>query len=52
MSPALAKPMFDRFVELVRETGVTVATGEFGAQMSVAIANDGPLTLIVDSKRR
>jgi len=52
MSPSLAKPMFDRFVELVRETGVTVATGEFGAEMSVAIANDGPLTLIVDSKRR
>ena len=52
MSPALAKPMFDQFVALVRETGVTTATGEFGAEMSVAITNDGPLTLVVDSKRR
>ena len=52
MSPALAAPMFDQFIALARVTGVTVAAGVFGADMTVSIENDGPLTLIVDSKRR
>lgn len=52
MSPAAAKPMFDRFVELVREARITVATGAFGADMNVAIENDGPLTLIIDSNTK
>jgi D-tyrosyl-tRNA(Tyr) deacylase len=52
MSPDAAKPVFDRFVEMVRAEGVEVATGEFGADMEVTIVNDGPLTVIVDSKRK
>lgn len=52
MSPDAARPVFDRFVELVRAEGVEVQTGEFGADMEVTIVNDGPLTLIVDSKRK
>jgi D-aminoacyl-tRNA deacylase len=52
MSPELAKPAFETFVELVRGQGVVVATGLFGADMSVEIHNDGPITLIIDSKAR
>ena len=52
MSPELAKPLFERFVEMVRAQGIAVATGEFGADMEVEIVNDGPLTVIVDSKRK
>lgn len=53
MPPADAKPMFERFVRLAREmTTIPVATGEFGADMSVQIENDGPVTLVLDSKSR
>ncbi|MFT3787270.1 MAG: D-aminoacyl-tRNA deacylase [Tepidisphaeraceae bacterium] len=52
MPPDLARPAFDRFVDIVRTTGVTVQTGEFGADMLVRIENDGPVTVIVDSKNR
>ena len=50
MSPRLADAAFERFVQAMCETGIAVATGEFGADMSVAIINDGPLTLILDSR--
>ena len=49
MPPAEARPLFDRFVQFARATGVPVQTGEFGADMRVAIENDGPLTLVVRS---
>lgn len=53
MPPADARPMFDRFVELARgQSPVPIATGEFGADMSVQIHNDGPVTLILDSRQR
>ncbi|MGC4033347.1 MAG: D-aminoacyl-tRNA deacylase [Tepidisphaeraceae bacterium] len=52
MKPDLARPMFDRFVAVVRDTGVPVATGEFGADMIVQIENDGPSTFIVQSPRK
>lgn len=51
MKPDAAGPLFDRFVEIVRTTGVTVATGKFGTNMIVSIENDGPLTLVVQSPR-
>ena len=41
-----AEPVFDRFLELLREEGVTVETGVFGAMMDVELINDGPVTLI------
>ncbi len=46
--PETAIPLYQRFVAALRERGFTVATGEFGADMQVAIHNDGPVTLILD----
>ena len=43
--PETAIPLYERFVALLRERGVTVATGEFGAMMDVDLVNDGPVTL-------
>jgi D-tyrosyl-tRNA(Tyr) deacylase len=48
--PERGRELFEKFVEAVRAQGVTVATGEFGADMSVEIANDGPSTFLVDSR--
>lgn len=50
MRPELAGPMFDRFVMLCREQGVQVATGMFRAQMRVMLCNDGPITIVVESR--
>lgn len=47
--PEVAEPLIDKFVELLREQGLTVATGHFRAKMLVRIANDGPVTIIIDS---
>ena len=46
-----AKALYERFVELLRETNLKVETGEFGAHMKVDILNDGPVTIILDSKK-
>ena len=43
--PETAIPLYERFVLLLRETGVRVETGEFGAMMEVDLVNDGPVTL-------
>ena len=43
--PETAIPLYERFVALLREHGLTVATGEFGAMMDVDLVNDGPVTL-------
>ena len=43
--PAQAEQMYERFVAMLRESGLKVETGTFGAMMDVAIANDGPVTL-------
>jgi D-aminoacyl-tRNA deacylase len=48
--PEQAEAMYDRFNGLLRERGVPVETGRFGAMMEVAMVNDGPVTLIVDSR--
>ncbi|MFT9848424.1 D-aminoacyl-tRNA deacylase [Aneurinibacillus sp. REN35] len=48
--PEQAEPLYDFFNEKLRERGLTVATGVFGAMMDVALVNDGPVTLIVESK--
>ncbi len=48
---AVARPMYERFVARVEElTGRTVPTGEFGADMQVALVNDGPVTIWMDSR--
>ena len=47
--PETAIPLYEKFVELCREKGYRVATGEFGAHMEVESVNDGPFTLAVDT---
>ena len=46
--PELAIPLYERFVALLRERGLTVETGEFGAMMDVELVNDGPVTLWIE----
>jgi len=43
--PEVAIPLYERFVTMLRERGLRVETGEFGAMMDVALVNDGPVTL-------
>lgn len=43
--PAVAEPLYERFVTLLRERGAPVTTGRFGAMMEVELVNDGPVTL-------
>ena len=47
--PEEAEPLVDAFCAAMRETGVEVQTGRFGARMLVEIHNDGPVTIILDS---
>ena len=47
----VAAPLFDRVVAMLRREGVTVATGEFGAQMRVSLVNEGPVTILLDSRK-
>ncbi len=51
--PDEARPQFAAFVEaLARASGKAVATGEFGAMMQVALVNDGPVTIWIDTRER
>ena len=51
--PDFAIPIYERFVEELKKlSNLTVLTGEFGADMKVALLNDGPVTIIIDSKNR
>jgi D-tyrosyl-tRNA(Tyr) deacylase len=50
--PEEARPLFERYVAVLRATGVPVATGSFGAAMEVELVNDGPATFSWRSKRR
>ena len=45
----VSEPLFDHFVSALRDTGLEVSTGVFGAHMAVELVNDGPVTIIVDS---
>ena len=49
--PEQAIPLYESVAEQLRSEGVTVATGEFGAHMDVRLLNDGPVTILIDSKR-
>jgi D-tyrosyl-tRNA(Tyr) deacylase len=48
--PEIAIPLYEAFIYAMRALGVPTATGRFGAMMQVELVNDGPVTLIVDSK--
>ena len=51
--PEVAEPMYEKFVKaLEKELGKEVGTGKFGADMKVALLNDGPVTIIIDSKEK
>ncbi len=50
---AISRPLYERFVHRVEElAGHAVGTGEFGADMQVALVNDGPVTIWIDSRNR
>ena len=51
-APAYAEKMYDQFNTKLAATGLTVATGEFGADMKVSLANDGPVTIIFDTDNK
>lgn len=48
----VAIKMFEQFNGLLRDTGIHVETGQFGADMKVELLNDGPVTILLDSKNR
>lgn len=50
--PELAERLYLRFVDSLRDLGVTVATGRFGAEMAVSLVNDGPFTIWLDTAER
>ena len=51
-APARGEALYLRFADALRDLGVSVATGEFGADMRVALVNDGPVTIWIDSTDR
>lgn len=48
--PEQAEPLVERFAEALRDLGVPVETGVFGAKMEVELVNDGPVTIVVDTE--
>lgn len=51
--PDIAIPMYEKFIQLLElELGKKIQTGQFGADMKVALVNEGPVTIIIDSKNR
>jgi D-tyrosyl-tRNA(Tyr) deacylase len=51
--PDIAIPMYEKFIQLLElELGKKIQTGQFGADMKVALVNDGPVTIIMDSKNK
>ena len=50
--PQQAVPLYEHLLQRARDQGVTTASGEFGAHMQVELTNDGPVTILLDSKDR
>jgi D-tyrosyl-tRNA(Tyr) deacylase len=51
--PEIAIPLYERFIaQMETELGKKVQTGQFGADMKVSLLNDGPVTIIIDSKNK
>jgi len=51
-APELAKPLYEEVVRELQTQGLRVATGEFQTMMQVSLVNDGPVTLLLDSRKR
>ncbi|MEJ8554879.1 D-aminoacyl-tRNA deacylase [Tepidibacter sp. Z1-5] len=49
--PDTAIPLYEEFIDKAKKYGIKVETGKFGAHMNVDIMNDGPVTLLIDSKK-
>lgn len=51
--PGFAVPMYEKFVQTLRQvSGLPIGTGEFGADMKVGLVNNGPVTIVIDSKAK
>lgn len=50
--PKVSEPLYDKFVSRMKEKGLRIKTGVFGADMQVHLVNDGPITIIIDSKTK
>jgi D-tyrosyl-tRNA(Tyr) deacylase len=50
--PQIARPLYEQVVRAIAARGLPVATGEFQAMMQVALVNDGPVTILLDSRKR
>jgi len=50
--PEIAIPLYEYLIQAFRQLGITTQTGEFGADMKVALVNDGPVTISIDSKNK
>jgi len=49
--PEMAEKLYQQFVQFVREQGIPVATGRFREHMEVELTNDGPVTLLLDTRQ-
>ena len=49
--PEIAEPLYETYVEHLRQFGLNVETGKFQAEMKVALVNDGPVTVLLDSRK-
>jgi D-tyrosyl-tRNA(Tyr) deacylase len=47
--PEIAQPLYEHFIQEVRKSGISIATGIFGAEMKVSLINDGPVTFLIES---
>ena len=49
--PEVANPLYEEFVEKIKKQGINVRTGKFGAHMMVNLTNDGPVTILLESRK-
>lgn len=49
--PARAREMYERFVSMLKAEGIKIETGDFGSAMQVSLVNDGPVSILLDSKQ-
>ena len=50
--PDVAIPLYELFNQQLEAEGIAVATGEFGADMQVSLTNDGPVTIVIDTREK
>ncbi|HAP2893080.1 TPA: D-tyrosyl-tRNA(Tyr) deacylase, partial [Enterococcus faecalis] len=50
--PDVSIPLYELFNQQLEAEGIAVATGEFGADMQVSLTNDGPVTIVIDTREK